>query len=468
MNADTPRDRARIPTLVRFAALIGVVAAVAVIALLTAPGERKVERPLTLLISGDTGGWITPCGCTANQSGGLARRATLADNLRTRSDVLLADVGGAVAGNSRYDEVKLEAILRGEQLMGVAVHNIGKAEAGFSPDFLRETAAKTKTRFLSANLRDANGSPIAEPLVILPAGGQRIAFVGVLSPALAPKSLTVAPPREAILQAIGPAKGTYDTLIVLAYLPEDELRTLAEELPEADLVVGGPTGQSIAPVRRGATLLASSTSKGKFLAQFECAAKGQPWTGSIVEIDGRYPDQPNQETNLAAFRQTLGDLDLSASQTAHAPARLAGAPANYRVAGNAACKRCHVQDCVGWEQSKHSAAWTNLKEHHSDVDSYCQQCHVTGFGLPGGFVSRLQSPSLTAVGCESCHGPSSAHAAQPSLRTPFIARDQCTKCHDPENSPKFAYDEYWKKIPHGVKVPPSAASAANLSNGTQP
>ena len=56
---------------------------------------------------------------------------------------------------------------------------------------------------------------------------------------------------------------------MLAYLPEAELRQLAAELPEADLVVGGPTGQSIAPIRVGPTWLASATNKGKFLIQME-------------------------------------------------------------------------------------------------------------------------------------------------------------------------------------------------------
>ena len=29
------------------------------------------------------------------------------------------------------------------------------------------------------------------------------------------------------------------------------------------------------------------------------------------------------------------------------------------------------------------------------------------------------------------------------------ARNHCTGCHDRENSPKFVYDKYWKKIEHG-------------------
>ena len=40
-------------------------------------------------------------------------------------------------------------------------------------------------------------------------------------------------------------------------------------LPEADAVIGGPTGQSIVPTAVGPTLLAAATNKGKFLVELD-------------------------------------------------------------------------------------------------------------------------------------------------------------------------------------------------------
>ena len=87
-------------------------------------------------------GWIAPCGCTSNQSGGLARRATYVAGLRRQSEVILVDVGGAAHGTSPYDLMKFEAILRGEALMSVAAHNIGAAEARFGPQKLRRVGGE--------------------------------------------------------------------------------------------------------------------------------------------------------------------------------------------------------------------------------------------------------------------------------------------------------------------------------------
>src|SRR5437763_7373423 len=92
------------------------------------------SKPLYLVASGDTAGWLMPCGCTSNQSGGLLRRATYVNGLRASSDVILADVGGAAGGDSEYHKVKFEAILAGEQQMGIAAHNIGRSEAALGPD----------------------------------------------------------------------------------------------------------------------------------------------------------------------------------------------------------------------------------------------------------------------------------------------------------------------------------------------
>ena len=41
-----------------------------------------------VVVSGDSAGWITPCGCTSNQSGGLLRRGSYLDGLRRGGAVI--------------------------------------------------------------------------------------------------------------------------------------------------------------------------------------------------------------------------------------------------------------------------------------------------------------------------------------------------------------------------------------------
>jgi hypothetical protein len=137
-------------------------------------------------------------------------------------------------------------------------------------------------------------------------------------------------------------------------------------------------------------------------------------------------------------------------------------PADYKISGSAACVSCHQQDNSVWAHSKHAHAWETIEAKGFHVDSYCQSCHTTGFGLPGGFASRADAKPLGGVGCENCHGPSLAHVKSPKkARTTFAAADQCSRCHDHENSPNFAYPVYWTRVQHGVKTAATAATASS-------
>ena len=98
---------------------------------------------------------------------------------------------------------------------------------------------------------------------------------------------------------------------------------------------------------------------------------------------------------------------------------------------------------------KSLTSWHSLQTTGAQVDPACQRCHTTGYGLSGGFETIATSQSLVSVGCENCHGPSQQHAAEPTIRTPYVAKEQCISCHDHENSPEFEYDTYWDEIIHG-------------------
>ncbi|MEW6250293.1 MAG: multiheme c-type cytochrome, partial [Planctomycetota bacterium] len=436
------------------------------------------HAPVFVVVSGDTAGWITPCGCASNQSGGLPRRGSYVAELRKSGAVALVDVGGAPGGVSTYQRLKFETLLAGTRLMSLAAHNIGAAEARLGAAYLRELARAQGVPFISANVRDAAGALVAEPLRVVAVGGRQVAFIGVLSPQLAPPDVRVDDPREAVLRALderkaGRAEGrhggrshsddqahddpSYDVLIVLAYLPEPELRDFAGRLPEADAVIGGPTGQPVPIQQIGPTLLSSATNKGKFLVQLGLPSRGSAGRlrGEIVELSERFGDDVDQERNLVGYLAKLAARDFSAAEAGFAPPQPAGAPAEFRVAGTETCRACHESEWTTWKLAHHAAAWQSLKDRGYHVEPYCQQCHTTAYGQPGGFLSASGSPDRLGVGCETCHGPAAAHVGDPNTPTPFVPNDQCVRCHDHENSPRFEYATYWPRIEHG----PRAASA---------
>jgi hypothetical protein len=426
--------------------------------------KQSAARPALIVISGDTQGWIVPCGCTANQSGGLPRRATYLRQLRMSADVLYFDAGGAGAGESLYQKMKLEAIFDGETAMGICAHNLGGSELAMGPAALANLVDTTHIPLLSANAHLGSHAEIAPEIRIFQWQGKRLGVIGVVSPQFATAEIAVSDPHQAILDVIGRHRGEYDSLLILAYLPQEELERLAEMTPEADAVVGGPTGQSIVPRHVGPTLLASATNKGKFLVQLTPPTSAAiTWDGAIVELGKSYGDDDGQVANLQAYLQRLKQQDLTAADSGYAPVLPVGAPSDYRIAGSTSCISCHAQSSNIWLHSLHAAAGRTLEARHFDVDPDCLRCHTTGYGLPGGFVSPRRTPLLYGVGCENCHGPSAAHVTNPIVHTQFHAFDQCVRCHDEENSPAFQLAAYWDKIRHGreATTSPSSQGAVN-------
>jgi len=420
---------------------------------LSSVGCRPKPEPagaVSIVVSGDTGGWIVPCGCTSNQSGGLARRGTFVRSLSRKGAVIVADAGGAVVGTSPYDRAKFEAILAGELQMGLAAHNIGAAEAKLGGDYLRGVQSTLNVPFVSCNVSDAQGQFVAPTHRIVDISGRRIAFVGVLSDSLQIPEAKIQPPGSAVMNLLKSLNGKYDHLIVLAYLPEKELRDFAASLPEADAVIGGPTGQCIAPERIGSRWLASATNKGKFVVSLRIEQHAKSWDGTIDEMTDQIEDDAQQTKNVDAFHRLLADRDFTAQQTSFASMLMGNASDERRIAGSDRCVDCHQSACNVWQTSKHASAWQSLTKTGSQVDAYCQQCHTTGFGLPGGFESVLRSPQRVSVGCEDCHGASAAHVAEPRLRTASYQQASygCVRCHDRENSPHFSDETYWPRIAH--------------------
>ncbi len=412
---------------------------------------------LHIVVSGDTAGWITPCGCTANQSGGLERRASLIKTFGPIDRVVYLDVGGSAAGKSEYQQVKLKSILQGDQLMGLEVHNIGAPETQLSPESLVGIGKLARTQWLSANLQmvGADGptqNAIASHRVVVRQGA-RILVIGVIDPSLVKNpSWKARDASSSVLTVLQNVQA--DIRIVLAYMDEPALRALAESLPEVDYVVGGPTGQMLAPSRVGPVEVMSATNKGKFLAKIELQKVDKGWKSvqlGAVEVKSSLPRDAVQSKNLDSFLSTLADRDFPAQETGLLTSQSTNIPNqhDYQIAGSHTCMACHRQEDQTWHSSKHSHAWQTLVDKRSQVDPSCQQCHTTGYGIAGGFVQVATSTPFVNVGCESCHGPSQSHALNPKVKTTYLSREQCVRCHDHENSPEFDYARYWSKIAHG-------------------
>lgn len=109
--------------------------------------------------------------------------------------------------------------------------------------------------------------------------------------------------------------------------------------------------------------------------------------------------------------------------------------------GSERCMLCHNNVHRDWKETLHARALDTLEAIGQGGNAECLPCHTVGFGEPGGFVNRATTNDLAGVGCESCHGPSRAHAenvADETLRPPkSISSEICGKCHSGSMAPHF-------------------------------
>ena len=252
--------------------------------------------------------------------------------------------------------------------------------------------------------------------------------------------------------------------------PEDELAALAASLPEADAVVGGPTGQPIVPRLVGPTVLAAATSKGKFAVRLQDARRR-----AVVGSGGRAGPVVRRRRrrrwdNLHACSwQCMRTRDLSPPPTpAWPPATpAAAAPADYRIAGSASC--------LVLPRRRRATVW-HASHHATGPGTHAGRQGVGGRPVlptvphdrvrparrvrPPRRAGRRRGCRSRVVGCESCHGPSLAHVRDVHVRTPFAAFDQCVRCHDHENSPSFDGPTYWARVRHGKGQGPTTGPVA--------
>jgi hypothetical protein len=132
-------------------------------------------------------------------------------------------------------------------------------------------------------------------------------------------------------------------------------------------------------------------------------------------------------------------------------------PLTGAFASAAVCVTCHPDVHGEWSATLHASAFQTLEAVGQQENAACQPCHVTGFGQSGGFVNTSTTAALENVQCESCHGPSAAHAANPAdlavRPVVSIASEVCGTCHTTSAYPQFPQ---WAESKHAVVTPDPA------------
>lgn len=141
----------------------------------------------------------------------------------------------------------------------------------------------------------------------------------------------------------------------------------------------------------------------------------------------------------------------------------------YRYVGSSKCRLCHRNFFIGRKTDPHDHAMEELVSSGHENNARCLTCHSTGYGTESGFVNMVQTPRLSNVQCEGCHGPGNVHIdlAKEKSKTkekfieggllagqdsPAVLKKMCTSCHTERWNKSYqdldkSYNSYKKADP---------------------
>lgn len=428
-------------------------------------GGNRPDR-IVLFVSGDSQGYLEPCGCRTDQAGGLPGRATvIKQGSKDTPARLVVDVGNMTTGGRPYELLKLRYLTEGMAKIGYDAVNLGRKEAGLDLDTLKGALATTPLPFVSANvLNRQTGKPIVEPFRLISRGGLTIGITGVTaipSEEVGP-GILVRPPLEALTEVIPTLKRRCDYLIVLAFVGEDTLRDIANKFHEVDALLGGDVPQSSGAIQQiNRAVVFNVTDHGKILGKLMLQNRGKSYEATQAEgikiVGDRLEKDQDMVTLIARYKDELRQRRYEMA-SAEGMERIVGQESTAdEFVGEKQCISCHQEAHKATEHSGHQHAFQTLVEKKSEFDPECLSCHTVGYGRHSGFIDQEKTPDLANVQCESCHGRGKEHVRQMQGKAPRsgerstlrpVTQATCIACHDEENSANFRYSAFWPKIAH--------------------
>lgn len=428
--------------------------AVAIVLPLWRSSPDPSSLPLRILFTGETLGELEPCDCAAQMAGGLPARAGYIN--QQSKPYLLLDTGCIGRGAREFERLRATATLHAMKQMGYHAVNIGQHELWLSPDELREYHA-IGVPLVSANVTNADFTPITTTHTLIESAGRRIAVTGVVdhNESQIHPALRVEPPDQAISRLLTTLPDDIDTLVLLADLTEQGARDLAQRFPEIDVILFRGRGDSLEPTRVNRTIIASVYGESRYIADLtltQTPDQGPVAQGTAVLLDAQYPGDPKVvSASIDWYKKQIDGRTFDLAENRPGSPLIAprnAEPGNGYV-GSDACIKCHDAIHQNWQSQRHATAIQSLQRSGYDYSPECVVCHVVAYGANDGYISIERTPRLANVGCETCHGPGEA-LLNGDCKT--IARrsneSDCRQCHYGKHDPDFAFAKDWTIIEH--------------------
>ena len=180
----------------RFSVVFATLLLLPALAAVAATSSGAVLQPdkLVILSTTDVKGKTGPCGCNIPK-GGLSRRASLADSIRTQyGQVALVDNGGFFPeGDGQQDLAGF--IMDVMNRLNTDAVGVGERDLRYGASFLRAQVKRNRLPVVCANLIEKRSrKPLFNPYLVKKIGGVEVGFFGLIG-----ENVNLGPSRDSLL-----------------------------------------------------------------------------------------------------------------------------------------------------------------------------------------------------------------------------------------------------------------------------
>ncbi len=443
-------------------------------------------KSLVILYTSSAGGQIRSCNCTKFRYGGYGRQMTLVKSIRKECpDTLMIEGGDITEWTGFLSGYKSEVASRAMKLIGYQAFVLGENEIG-KPDARPLDKLDPKSLpVVAANYVDPDsGKPLFKQwLPLKTTSGLRVGLIGLVSPA-AGKNFQdkdfrewVTDPNAALKKLLPGVRARSDLVIVVYHGSVAEAEetaavkgvdlVLATHRTDRKVVMPEKDANEIdAPVhtKNGVIVIASGTHETWSVGRVDCKLAGSTKISSakhkLLYLDRAYAEDPEMVGVFQEYNTKVKDavLNQASEFKQSAEARMASRGLNLvemrkrlrasKFATDAKCATCHVKIHEDWKKTRHAEAMQTLVKTNQEYDPECVTCHATGVLARNGYSNLRDTPELSNVQCEACHGSGLTHIDFPTLPYGKVEEHTCRSCHTDERSPEFDYAAEWEKVKH--------------------
>jgi 2',3'-cyclic-nucleotide 2'-phosphodiesterase (5'-nucleotidase family) len=247
--------------------------------------------------------------------GGLARLKTVADKMKVVNANTLVIHGGDLCGGVLFGGIyKGEPMIEGFNELPVDICNFGQHEFDFGAKHTIELLSKSKSKWLSSNLKNRDGDTFANlpSFLVRKIEGLRIGFIGLTDAMNTSRrdDLVVQEDLFVAVSEVLPAMGKVDFLVVVSQTDLETNRKLLDQYPNIDLILTEEQFEHESNVfYKGSVPIVATAGNMSSVAKISLQ-KGKNPSIEIVPLDKRIASEKYMR-DMEIYYQKDMDLQLS-------------------------------------------------------------------------------------------------------------------------------------------------------------